>query len=265
MNTQINISKAQFGYDNKQVLSVSDINFVGGKIYFLLGKSGTGKSTFLEGVGLMNNNISKSSINFCINNNTQDITELWNSTDNIKAKYRRQYFTFIFQDCNLLQNFTAGLNMSLAGLLTTQDYSNIQDRVFELMDELDLPRSIFDQKITELSGGQKQRLSFIRALCKDFKFLFADEPTGNLDTITAQFLCKAIKNRISKEKIAIIVTHNISLALMFADEILIIKQGLDKVASLNKENVLIKTEKQNWTSLGNDISKPYLFIEQLLK
>ena len=104
-----------------------------------------------------------------------------------------------------------------------------RDRVLRMMDLLDLERGLFDQAPTHLSGGQKQRMAFIRALITDFDILFGDEPTGNLDPVSASVLMLLLRENLhTHSRTGLVVSHDIGLALKYADRIAVFTQHPEK-------------------------------------
>lgn len=265
MISSIIIHKGYFGYKEKEVLRVEEVSFQSGELYFLLGKSGIGKSTFLEGLGLMNNTaLSTSEIEFKFGQDSIFLNDIQNSSNAVKSSFRKKNYSFIFQNCNLLHNFTCGQNMTMTGLLSSAPSERVTKRVKHMMQRLDLPPRIYDADVTELSGGQKQRLSFIRALTKDFTILFADEPTGNLDTYNSHNLMDVLKSQILKEdKIGFIVTHDIELALEYGTCILPFIEK-DGKGLLKSSASMYRMENGNWsTSEKISIDNPLDHIKEL--
>ena len=105
-----------------------------------------------------------------------------------------------------------------------------------------------------MSGGQRQRLSFARAIIADFKVLFADEPTGNLDWFNSVKLLEYLKKKIPKNGAGIIVSHDIELSLKFADKIVIIDKKTETIANTNfsygriDSSTIFIRDKSNWTN-----------------
>ncbi len=208
------------------VLEVRQISIPAGKLIVILGLSGAGKSTFLETLGLMNNTISNSSsVKFTPGEKDKyDYISLWNNKKNKKIyEVRRQHFSFIFQNTNLMPNFTVYENISLTQMLQGKAATEAIKKAEEFMKLVGLEEIDKRKRSYEISGGQAQRVAFVRAITPDFTILFGDEPTGNLDEKNSWDLMKLLKEKVvGMNKTAIIVTHNISLALEFADQIILI-------------------------------------------
>jgi len=242
-NIGLAIKKLECSYDQSTVvLKGDDLAFENGKMYFLLGKSGSGKSTFLEAVGLMNKTAKNHSSVVC---NGVDILELWNSDRSSISKFRSSNFAFIFQSTNLMPGYSAGENMCFGAMVDGKSITEVKPKVLSAMDNIELDRSIFDKNIAHLSGGQRQRLAFVRAVTADYKVLFGDEPTGNLDKLISKKLMDYLSGEIKdKNKVAIIVSHNVAQAKKYADVIMCLKKGdnEDEAAELNPTTSFKKVE-----------------------
>jgi ABC-type lipoprotein export system ATPase subunit len=257
-NTEKNIISIQglvCSYDlnaNNKVLSIENLAIEKGKIVFLIGASGSGKSTLLETIGLMNNTIASGSVLVYSNSETIDYAELWRSkSDEQLGKLRKEFLSFIFQNTNLMENFTAYENICLSQMIKSGvTQAEAMNGATELMSKVGLPPSIvgLDTLAVNLSGGQRQRISFVRALNTSFKILLCDEPTGNLDEINANELINIVRSNLDNEKTAIIVSHDINLALKHADQIIVItrnqKEGYGEVLPENIYN------KDSWAQLN---------------
>jgi ABC-type lipoprotein export system ATPase subunit len=232
------------GHKNKRkpVLHVKDINIPRDKLTFVLGSSGSGKSTFMEAIALMSDTIHNcedfvSEGIYYINQagHKFDIVtrQYVGSTSNTQVNldnFRFNNFSFIFQATNLMGNFTALENVAITDYIHNPDMAE-QGALHRLVRDLEMNdiRS-FDKQPNEYSGGQRQRFAFARALGAKAKVLFGDEPTGNLDHNNSFILLRILRNLI-KENIradndgirnAILVSHSLELALSFADLIIII-------------------------------------------
>jgi len=224
------IHNLKCSYDGSgELLHIKNLTINLGKIYFILGKSGVGKSTLIEALGLMNDTIHPdSNCKLNLENTFHEIYKLWNYPSKVRAKIREKYFSFLFQSPNLLDYYTAGENMAFPLLISGISFSEAKHIINTLVTSFDLPADIFDRNVAHLSGGQKQRVAFIRAMVGDYKILFADEPTGNLDWETGDRLFKTLKEHIKrKNKTAIIVSHDTKLAQKYGDYIYKIKQNQD--------------------------------------
>jgi len=206
------IYKSKKGQDT---VALQNINLkLGNKgLTFILGKSGSGKSTLLNILGGLDTYTSGELI---INNKrTKDFKESDFET------YRNTYIGFVFQEFNLLDNYTVYDNIKLA--LELQGKKPTKEEVLKVLKDVDL-ENVIKRKPNELSGGQKQRVSIARALIKNPEVILADEPTGNLDSATSTQIFEILKE-ISKEKLVIIVSHDEESAKKYADRIIRIKDG----------------------------------------
>jgi ABC-type lipoprotein export system ATPase subunit len=248
------------------VLEVDHLSIPSGKLIVILGLSGAGKSTFLETLGLMNNTmLPGSSIRFTPNEKESfDYNDLWSGK--IKGgiyEVRRLYFSFIFQNTNLMPNFTVFENISLTQMLQGKSQEQAMEDAEVFMKQLGLQEIDKEKKSYELSGGQAQRVAFVRAITPDFTILFGDEPTGNLDEKNSWDLMGMIKEKITGwGKTAIIVTHNLNLALEFADQIILITKP-NSHGVIEPDNVFDKIETEGvWTNnkskLDNELMNDYL-------
>lgn len=226
---------------SKAVLEVNKLILPAGKITIILGKSGYGKSTLLETLALMNNPVLQGSIRFSPptnkNQEAYELTSLWQKgKSKALAKVRSRHFSFIFQQTNLMPNFSVLENVYISRMIQGIPRDQCIREAYKILDRVGVQRSKANAKVTELSGGQRQRLAFARAVISDFDVLFGDEPTGNLDEANALEMMTIVSNFIHAgeqdlPKSAIIVTHHIDLALQFADIIMLItkEKGLCKV------------------------------------
>lgn len=211
-------------YDKgKDVLKAPELVLYKGHLVFVVGISGSGKSTFVESLGLMNNTIQKGSkiAFFPATDEALHLEDAWERRQSELDDFRKKHFSFIFQQTNLMPNFSCGENMIITSLMKGASYEAAREKAYQYMDVLKLPKEVFDKRPVEVSGGQKQRIAFIRAICGEFSVLFGDEPTGNLDPTTARELIKCLKTLLSDHmKTGILVSHDLDLALDYADMII---------------------------------------------
>ena len=182
-------------------------------LVFILGKSGSGKSTFLNILGGLDSaNTSKIFINKKKLNRFDETT---------CSEYRNTYIGFVFQEYNLLDDLNVYDNIALA--LQMQNREVDRETVLNILKEVDL-EGLEERELDELSGGQKQRVAIARALVKNPEIILADEPTGNLDSETSEQVFELFK-RISKDKLIICVSHDAEYAHKYADRIIEISDG----------------------------------------
>lgn len=251
------------------VLRVKDLVIPSGQLIFVVGVSGSGKSTFVETLGMMNNTIQAGSeLSFDTGTTeTVDLSGLWQQKPEVLDRFRKDYFSFIFQQTNLMPNFTCGENMVLTALLKGKTYEDAKKTVLEYMEILGLPIEIFDKRVTEVSGGQRQRIAFIRAIAGDFTVLFGDEPTGNLDPKTARELMSVLKNMLkARMRTGIVVSHDIDLAISFADMIIPItleEDGDNRAGGIYPTQILTRNDAQAWMINGKGLDDPKQYLLSL--
>jgi lipoprotein-releasing system ATP-binding protein len=211
-----NIQK-QFGA--LQVLKGVDLHIKKGEIVAVVGPSGAGKTTLLQILGTLDKS-SNSNYKLAIN-----ALELNNLNANELAKFRNEHIGFIFQFHQLLPEFTALENVCIPAFIAGKEKIATEKRATELLAFLGLAERA-SHKPNELSGGEQQRVAVARALINNPSVIFADEPSGNLDTATANQLHELFfKLRDEFGQTFVIVTHNEALANM-ADRKLSMKDGV---------------------------------------
>ncbi len=252
------------------VLRIPELKIPRGKLVFVLGVSGIGKSTLIETLGLMNRTINvtpETSIKFNNGSEFEEIKNIWERDNQALSKFRNDHFSFIFQNTNLMPNFTAGENMCISMLIEGKGLKEVKEKVLDVMKKLNLETELFDRKIQELSGGQRQRLAFVRAIIAGFNVLFGDEPTGNLDRDTGHKLMRILKKNLSDHnRTGIIVSHDIDLALSFADIILLLsKNGSgDHIHGSFDQQFYLVNDGTNWKKDGEVLENPIALISDIL-
>ena len=180
---------------------------------FLLGKSGSGKSTLLNLLGGLDSY-----------DGGEIVIKGVSSKDFRQShfdSYRNTYVGFIFQEYNVLDEFTVGANIALA--IELQGKKADDDEINRILTDVDL-EGYGDRKPGELSGGQKQRVAIARALVKNPEIIMADEPTGALDSATGAQVLDTLK-KLSREKLVIVVSHDREFATKYADRIIELSDG----------------------------------------
>ncbi len=196
-------------YDDLQVLDGVDFSVDPAKLSAIVGPSGAGKSTLLHILGTLDQSDSGSLL---INN--KDIS---NFKGDELADFRNQSLGFIFQFHNLLPEFTAAENISIPAFIAKKNKREVDKRVEELLKVLGISNRA-GHKPAQLSGGEQQRVAVARALMNKPSIVFADEPSGNLDSKNADELHHLFLNlRDELGQAFVIVTHNPELSAM-ADE-----------------------------------------------
>ena len=207
-----------YGNKGNIVKAVDDISFdvYKGEFVGVMGPSGSGKTTLLNTIATIDE-VSSGHIYI----GDKDLTEI--SQKDI-AKFRRENLGFIFQDFNLLDTLTIHENIALALTINKSKKSEIDGRVKDIARELGI-EDLLSKYPYEVSGGQKQRTACARALITNPKLILADEPTGALDSRSAQMLIEMISD-LNRELAATIlmVTHD-SFTASYCERILFIKDG----------------------------------------
>ena len=248
MNPLFDIAALRCSYDkvyregvSKVVLEIKHLCIPRGKKVFIVGESGIGKSTILEVLGLMNNTIVPDPqtrfVFYTLDGSQVDLLDLWNGGDDKLSDFRREHFNFIFQSTNLMRNFTAYENISITRMMQGYTREEAFAKAKEVMCDLGLEHVGYDRMAQELSGGQQQRLAFARAVIPNFTVLFGDEPTGNLDAENAVRAMEMLTAKLSELEgsSAIIVSHDMHLAVTFADVIIKIRKESNLRAASDDE------------------------------
>lgn len=196
-----NISKY---YSKNQVVSLGlrkiNLEFGLNEFVAIVGESGSGKTTLLNVISGID---SYEEGEMYINN---EETSYFSSAD--WENYRKKYIAFIFQSYNLIESYTVLQNVEAALILSGYPKDELRNRALEIIERVGLTEHI-KHKATKLSGGQKQRVVIARAIAKDAPLIVADEPTGNLDSESAQKIIDLLAE-IAKDKLVIVVTHDFS-------------------------------------------------------
>jgi len=203
-------------YGSLQVLKGVDITVQTGEIVSIVGSSGAGKSTLLHILGTLDK---------------ADEGHIWldgQQVDKLEGKklaaFRNRHIGFVFQFHHLLPEFSALENVSIPAWIAGRKKKEVADRAAELLTTLGLANRM-ENKPQELSGGEQQRVAVARALINNPSIVFADEPTGNLDSVHAKELHELfVQLRNDFKQTFLIVTHNEDLAGM-SDRVLHMKDG----------------------------------------
>jgi len=228
--------------NSKSIVALNNVSvdFPDKGLVFLLGKSGSGKSTLLNAIGGLD---------------TFDSGEIiikGKSSSEFKQSdfdsYRNTFIGFIFQEYNILNEFTVGKNLALA--LELQGKRAEREDVERLLEQVDL-KDYYKRKPNQLSGGQKQRVAIARALIKDPEIIMADEPTGALDSNTGKQVMDTLKE-LSKKKLVIIVSHDREFAEIYGDRVIELKDG--KIIKDETKNLKVAQKTESGVSfIGNKI------------
>ena len=206
-------------YKDLEVLKGVSVNVSKGEIVSIVGASGAGKTTLLHILGTLDSPDSNKPSSLVING-----TDILSLSSKALAKFRNEHIGFIFQFHQLLPEFTALENICIPALIKGISKKEAEKRAMELLDFLHLA-SRADHKPNALSGGEQQRVSVARALMNHPSVVFADEPSGNLDSESAEKLHQLFfQLRNEFQQTFVIVTHNEELATM-ADRKLVMVDG----------------------------------------
>tara|TARA_B100001250_G_C19672672_1_gene732193 strand:+ start:191 stop:862 length:672 start_codon:yes stop_codon:yes gene_type:complete len=206
-------------YGNLRVLKGIDIKIDSGEIVAIVGPSGAGKTTLLQILGTLDS--ADPNIKTQIEIEGIDLQKM---TPAQMAEFRNTYLGFIFQFHELLPEFTALENVCMPGWIGKNDTRKLKEKAKELLGQMGLADRVH-HKPQELSGGEQQRVAVARALINDPKVVFADEPSGNLDSQNSTSLHEIFfKLRDQMGCTFVIVTHNDKLANM-ADRKITLKDG----------------------------------------
>ena len=214
-------------FDDLHVLKGVDLHIKKGEIVSIVGASGAGKTTLLQILGTLD--IASANENPELQINDVSIIKL---NDKQLAKFRNEHIGFIFQFHQLMPEFTALENVCIPAFIKGTTKSDAENRAKELLDFLGLTDR-YHHKPNELSGGEQQRVAVARALVNNPDLIFADEPSGNLDSESAENLHKLFfKLRDEFGQTFVIVTHNEELADM-ADRKLTMVDGKITTSNIN--------------------------------
>ena len=213
----INAQNIHKSFEGLEVLKGVSLSINKGEIVSIIGASGAGKSTLLQILGTLTKS-DKGSVEI----NNQNIQH-FKSKD--LSKFRNQEIGFIFQEHQLLPEFSALENVCLPYWIKIGSKKDAEIRAKDILNELGLANRLY-HKPSDLSGGEQQRVAVARALINKPSVIFADEPSGNLDSTNAKKLHELFfELRDRHNQTFVIVTHNIELAKM-SDRMLEMKDGL---------------------------------------
>ena len=212
-----------------------------GEFVVITGESGSGKSTLLNVISGID---SYEEGEMYINGK-----ETSHYTEKDFEEYRKKYIANIFQSFNLINSYTVYQNVELVLLLNGYKRKQIKKKVLDIIDKVGLTK-FKNTKVSKLSGGQKQRVAIARAIVKDTPIIVADEPTGNLDTKSAYEIIELLKN-VAKDKLVVIVTHNIEQVEKYATRIIKMHDGRmiqnTKIKNINEDSKITQASGKNIT------------------
>lgn len=236
-----NITKRYDLGENKSrtVLDNVSLMFPETGLFAIIGKSGSGKSTLMNMISMMDE-----PTNGCVYFNNENIHK-WSKKR--KIKYRNEDIGIIFQNYHLLENETALFNIMLPALIGGKSQKEAEFAAKNLLKSINFNEKLYNQKCRDLSGGEKERIAILRALINNPRIILADEPTGALDSKNSIIIMDMLKE-ISKDRLVILVSHNLDLVKEYADTIVTIRDGkIDNVEEKNNVDTkgVVKENKKN--------------------
>ena len=235
-----NLTKSIEEGENKRVLFENvSLSFENQGLYVIEGRSGSGKSTFLHLLALMEK--ADSGKIFFLGKDLSKFSE------KKRSEYRRDYLGFIFQNHHLEDALSASENVALPLLLRGEREKAALEKANKALSRF-FSKDVKDKKASCLSGGEKARVSFLRATIKEPAILLCDEPTGALDKKNARFIMEELKE-YSKNHLVLLVSHDKKLADEYADSILLLNDGklffnIGKKENKEKKSFLKKKRKR---------------------
>ena len=225
-------------FDQLKVLKRVNLEIKKGEIVSIVGASGAGKTTLLQILGTLDKPSFKNrkglELTSSLEINGQDVLQM---NDKEISKFRNLNLGFIFQFHQLLPEFTALENVCIPGFIANRPKAELEKEAIRLLTYLGLEHRL-QHKPNQLSGGEQQRVAVARAMINQPKVIFADEPSGNLDTLSAENLHQLFfKLRDELNQTFVIVTHNEELANM-ADRKITIVDG--NIKDINNINVILE-------------------------
>lgn len=216
-NNMLQATQIHKAYNGLHVLKGVNFNVAQGEMVSIIGSSGAGKSTLLHILGTLDEPTSGT-----ILLNNENVTKL---SSKALASFRNQHIGFVFQFHHLLPEFSALENVCIPAWIAKKSKTSTKEKAIHLLEQLGLEKRIHN-KPNQLSGGEQQRVAVARALINDPTIVFADEPTGNLDSANATEL-HHLFSKINQQtnQTFVIVTHNQHLAAQ-CPKVFTMKDGL---------------------------------------
>jgi putative ABC transport system ATP-binding protein len=227
------------GGQTVRALDGIDLHIRGGEFTSIVGASGAGKSTLLHLLGALDSP-DTGSVRF----NGDEIATM---NDDQQSTFRRHKIGFIFQFFNLLPTLTVWENVAVPALLDGKRLRAVRPKAMELLERVGLGNRA-DHRPSELSGGQMQRVAVARALVMDPPLILADEPTGNLDSVTGATILQLLLSVAHEgdDRAVVMVTHNLEAAA-----------ATDRVITLHDGNVTADVLTEEAPSTGRHAHKPF--------
>ena len=241
-----NVSKIYTSDKNKETVALDNVSlsFPNAGLIVIIGKSGSGKSTLL-------------SIVSSLDTPTQGIVCF--SHRKISSKnLSKSLIGIVFQHYYLLENETVLFNIMLPSLINGDSKKVAKEKAIKLLESISYPTNLYKSKCCDLSGGEKERVALLRALINDPPVLLCDEPTGALDSKNATEVMELLK-KVSKNRLVIVVSHNITLTNKYADRIISLKDGrVESDKTINKieeiDEPVLKRKRGHHNKWSNQIT-----------
>jgi putative ABC transport system ATP-binding protein len=216
----------QMGTEEVRALAGVSVSFEEGSFWAIMGPSGSGKSTMMNILGCLDRLTSGA---YYLDG--KDVSQL---DDDSLSELRLRYLGFIFQSFNLIPQLTVQRNIELPLYYLGWDAVRSAQRAKELAEVVGLGERL-NHRPTELSGGQMQRVAIARALTNDPQIIFADEPTGNLDSATGEQIMELLDNLNRQGKTVIMVTHEPDIAAHARSRLHMMDGLIDRIETESRE------------------------------
>ncbi|MXR10458.1 ATP-binding cassette domain-containing protein [Mesomycoplasma hyopneumoniae] len=223
----ISIKNLSKKYADKTIFNKINLEIPTNKITFVVGESGVGKSTLINLIAGFTNK-DEGEIRFFKN----------------EKKEKNPLIDVVFQDFNLIENLSVKNNILIGNHIIKRGFD--QKSLEKIANFLNIENEKLNQQVKDLSGGEKQRVAILRAFSRNSDFILLDEPTGNLDEENAVAVFESLK-KLSKNKTILVVSHNLELAKLYADQIVHIENGAIKVEVFDKKEKNQEKESENST------------------